>query len=143
MKISRCSLFTVVGAFLMITLLFWPVFVSASAVLGYFYSDGELLSKFFNQPKRLLLADFLDGYKHTLPYTASAAVLCTLILLLYRNTVFRSILVITVPGAIAAIVALAYLPFSLVGVLLILKVFFVFLFLYAVCAYILQSCGHA
>lgn len=143
MKISRCGVLTVASAFLVMTFLLWPVFVLASAVLGYFFSDGELLSNFFYQPKRLLISDFLEGYKYTLPYTVSMALFSVLILLLYRNTVFRSILVIAVPSAIAVILALIYLPFSLVGVLLILKVFVVFLFLYAVFAYVLQSCGHA
>ena len=142
MKISKCSLFTVVVAFLGISFLLWPAFVLASSVLGYLFSDGELLANFQYQPKRILIAEFLEGYKHTLPYTASMALFSVLILLVYRNTVFRSIFVIAIPSAIVAILLLAYLPFSMVGVLLIIKVLVFFLFFYAVCAYILQRCGH-
>lgn len=143
MKLSRCSVLTVTCAFLTISFLLWPAFVLASAILGHVFSDGELLYRFTYQPKRLLISDFLEGYQRTLPYTASVALFSVLILLLFRNTVFRSILVIAVPSVVAATLAIVYLPLSLVGVLLILKVFFIFLFLYAVCAYILQSCGHA
>ncbi len=143
MNISRCSLWTVVVAFLGVSLLLWPVFVLASAVLGYLFSDAELLTSFQYQPKRLMLFDFFEGYKTTLPYTTSMAIFSVLILLLYRNAVFRSIFVIAIPGTIVAILLLVYLPFTMVGVLLVLKLLLLFLFFYAVCAYALQRCGHA
>lgn len=143
MKISRCSVLVVTGAFLALSFLLWPAFVLASAIIGHLFSDGELLYNFTYQPKRLLIADFLEGYQHTLPYTVPAALLSVLIMLLFRNRVFRSILLVAVPSVIVSILALVYLPLSFVGVLLILKGLFIFLFIYAVCAYILQSCGHA
>ena len=61
--------------FMLITAAAWPVFVAVSAALSLWVGEGSVLDAFVEEPKRLLLANFLIGYRSSLIVTIPLGIL--------------------------------------------------------------------
>lgn len=143
MRVSRCSVLVAGLNLILLTLCLWPMFVVISAASGYFLADGELLANFQNQPKRLLLEDFIDGFLRTLPYAAAMAFIAVLWQIFLRKNILFLLIggMIAGFGLIAAI--LFYIPATFLNALVFVLLMLCFLALTVMSGYLFSWCGHA
>ncbi|MCB1755144.1 MAG: hypothetical protein KDJ38_06460 [Gammaproteobacteria bacterium] len=114
-----------------------------SALLGYFFAGGEIFHHFQYEPKRLLAADFLDGFFRTLPFAAVIAGVAVLLQLFLRKKMLlllAGVMVIGI-GLIAAI--LFYIPVTALTILLFALLLLSYLLLVLAGGYLYSWCSDA
>lgn len=73
------SLMTLCVTFIVFAALVWPVFVVVSLLFSYLAGEGSVINTWYLEPKRNLLAHFIEGYKNSVPVAVALAaipVLC-------------------------------------------------------------------
>ncbi len=139
MRILRGRTLTVILMLLSTTVTSWPVFVFASVTIGYFFADAELINNFHHQPKRLLLANFIEGFLLTLPFSFGFA-LCSLLLLIKTSKKMKKVFVSgLILAGIVIVLPLFYLPMSLQNALVMLLLMCWLFLTYLISGFILNG----
>ena len=69
------SIITHGAVFLVLSLLAWPVFVVSALLVSYLAGEGSVINTWHLEPKRNLLAYFIEGYIGSAPFAAALAAL--------------------------------------------------------------------
>ena len=104
MKIREMKFFLSLFLFLSITVSAWPAYVACSITLSHLTEMLSVLDFIDAKPKRLLLTDFLEGWRQSAPLACALGVLAVIDLqLLIRNRYTRYLAGITLPLALIAV----------------------------------------
>lgn len=99
-------LFYILSLWLMVSVLAWPVFVLVSTLLGLHGGEARQINAWSLEPGRVLLADFLAGWRESAIITVPlgcVAVIDYLLLSRYRVTWLVGGILLPVAGAVIAL----------------------------------------
>jgi len=104
MKIRDMRVFLSLFLFLSIAISAWPAYVACSIALSHLTEMLSVLDFIDAKPKRLLLREFLEGWRQSAPVACALGVLAVIDLqLLIRNRYTRYLAGITLPLALIAL----------------------------------------
>lgn len=109
MRRSISPIWFSIALWLLIAAAAWPIFVVANALLSFWFGEGSFLDSMNLEPKRKLLADFIQGYKASLIIAVPLGLLAAIdYLLLARHRITRYLAGISLPIACIALALILY-----------------------------------
>jgi hypothetical protein len=138
MTLPTCKAANLVLMWLSIVLIMWPTFVLTCTIVGALFSDAELINRFNDQPKRLLLASFIEGFIQTLPYVAALASVMVVIIALLWKRLKLLFLIVALVAVLMVVLVFMFIPINLLNSLILSLLMMCFalvagIFIYSFC----------